>query len=143
MKTPNHIEEIQNKLKASGLKITPQRIAVLEAIYTLQNHPVAEQIIGFVHRKNPNVATGTVYKILDTFVEKGVITKFRTQEEAAHYDGILSSHHHLYSSETDRIADFENEELDQLLIDFFTKNGISGFEIESIKLQINGKFHNR
>lgn len=143
MKPLNPIEAIQKELKSRGLKITPQRLNVLEAVYTLKNHPTADQIIEFVHSKNPSVATGTVYKALDTFVRNGVITKFHTQNEAARYDGIVSNHHHIYSRESDKIDDFENEELDQLLNDFFTKNSIPDFEIESIKLQINGKFRNK
>lgn len=143
VKPTNPIEEIQKELKSRGLKITPQRINVLEAVYTLNNHPTADQIIEFVHSKNPSVATGTVYKALDTFVKNGVITKFHTQNEAARYDGIVSSHHHIYSSESDQIDDFKNEELDQLLYAFFAKNSIPDFEIESIKLQINGKFRNK
>jgi Fur family peroxide stress response transcriptional regulator len=143
VKATNPTETIQRELRCRGLKITPQRINVLEAIYTLGNHPTAEQIIEFVHSKNPSVATGTVYKALDTFVKNGVITKFHTQNEAARYDGFIASHHHLYSRESDKIDDFESEELDQLLLDFFSRNSIPDFEIESIKLQINGKFNSK
>ena len=135
-----HAETIREKLKSKGLKITPQRISVLEAIYTLQDHPAAEQIIDFVHQKNPNIATGTVYKTLDTLVKNGVITKFRTEGEAARYDCILTHHHHLFSSDSDHIEDYENEKLDRLLSDFFKEHSIPNFEIKSIKLQIKGRF---
>ena len=131
---------IQENLKGKNLKITPQRICVLEAIYTLKNHPTAEQIIDFVHTNHPNIATGTVYKTLDTFVKKGVITKFRTKDEAARYDGIRTPHHHLYSTEDNQIEDYVDEELDRILRDYFTQKKIDGFNIESIKLHINGRF---
>lgn len=135
-----YAEAIREKLKSKGLKITPQRVSVLEALYALQDHPAAEQIIDFVRQKNPNIATGTVYKTLDTLVKNGVITKFRTEEEAARYDCILTPHHHLFSSDNDHIEDYENEELDRLLSDFFNTHSIPNFEIKSIKLQINGRF---
>jgi len=135
-----HSDAIREKLKSEGLKITPQRISVLEALYALQDHPVAEQIIDFVRQKNPNIATGTVYKTLDMLVKNGVITKFRTEGEAARYDCILSHHHHLFSADNDHIEDYENEELNRLLSDFFETHGIPNFEIQSIKLQIKGKF---
>jgi len=121
VKTLIHTSIIQEKLKSKGLKVTPQRSGVLEAVYTLRNHPTAEQIIDFVREKNPNVATGTVYKTLDTFVKNGVIRKVRTADEATRYDGILSNHHHLFSTDNDHIEDYENEELDTLLNDFFKK----------------------
>ncbi|NLX65962.1 MAG: transcriptional repressor [Bacteroidales bacterium] len=135
-----HAETIREKLKSKGLKITPQRISVLEALYALQDHPTAEQIIDFIHQKNPNIATGTVYKTLDILVKNGVTTKFRTDGEAARYDCILSHHHHLFSAESDHIEDYENEELNRLLGNFFETHHIPNFEIQSIKLQIKGRF---
>ena len=42
------ITEIRNKLSDKGLKVTPQRIAILEAIIKLNNHPTVENIIDFI-----------------------------------------------------------------------------------------------
>ena len=133
-------EEIREKLQQRGLKITPQRVAVLQALYTLNNHPTAQQIIDFVHKKYSNVATGTIYKTLDTLVEKGVITKVRTADEAARYDGRIDNHHHLYIEGSNRIEDYVNENLDSMLEVFFNENRIPGYEINSIKVHINGKY---
>ncbi len=44
-------EQISQKLKDAGLKVTPQRHAILEAVYTLGNHPTAEQIIEYIRQK--------------------------------------------------------------------------------------------
>lgn len=142
-KKADFLNRIQENLKSKDLKITPQRMCVLEAVYTLNNHPTAEQVIDFVHTNHPNIATGTVYKTLDTFVKKGVITKFRTKDEAARYDGILAPHHHLCSSEDDHIEDYVDEELDRILNDYFEKKQIDYFEIESVKLHINGRFSSK
>jgi len=64
----------------------------------------------------------------------------KTEKDIMRYDGILKNHHHLYSSETNEIKDYWNEDLDQLLTDYFMQNDIENFEISGIKLQINGKF---
>lgn len=135
------IDEIRNKLRESGLKITPQRIAVLESIYTLKNHPTADNIIEYIRLTHPNIAIGTVYNVLDTFVEKQIIKKVKTENDIMRYDGMLEKHHHLYCSESDRIEDYHDSELDQLIEDYFKSKNISGFEIEEIKLQINGRFN--
>ena len=37
--------ELRNKLVAKGLKVTPQRLVILEAIIQLHNHPTAEHIL--------------------------------------------------------------------------------------------------
>jgi hypothetical protein len=39
---------IRNKLTDKGLKATPQRIVILEAILKLNNHPAAENIIDYI-----------------------------------------------------------------------------------------------
>jgi Fur family transcriptional regulator, peroxide stress response regulator len=134
--------EARNKLIEKGLRITPQRLAIFEAILKLYNHPTADDIAAFIKRDFPNVATGTVYKVLDSLVENGLIKKVKTERDVMRYDAILENHHHLYCAESDRIADYYNNEINELLSEYFRKNGIPDFEIGDIKLQIIGKFLN-
>lgn len=127
-------------LKAAGLKVTPQRQAILEAVYHLSNHPTSDQIIEFIRTAHPNIATGTVYNVLEVLVESGLIKRVKTDKDAMRYDGILEKHHHLYCAETDRIEDYRDPELDQMLKGYFEKKGISNFDIEDIILQVKGHF---
>jgi Fur family transcriptional regulator, peroxide stress response regulator len=132
--------EIRNKLKEKNLKVTPQRVAILEAISKLNNHPDAENIIDFIRKNHPNIAIGTVYKVLDALVENGLIKKVKTEKDIMRYDAFLENHHHLYYSDSDRIEDYLDDELNQLIEDHFKRKGIPDFQIEDIKLQIIGKF---
>jgi Fur family peroxide stress response transcriptional regulator len=134
------ISQIKDKLVEKGLKVTPQRIAILEAIYTLRNHPTAEMIMDYIKDTHPGIASATVYKVLDALVENRLIKRVKTEKDRMRYDGIVENHHHIYCSESEEIQDYMNEELDQLLTAFFQKNEINDFKIEEIKLQINGKF---
>ncbi|MFP4370135.1 MAG: Fur family transcriptional regulator [Bacteroidota bacterium] len=136
-------EQIKEKLKTAGLKVTPQRMAILEAIYSLNNHPTAEQILAYIREKHPGIATGTVYKVLDTLVEQSLVKRVKTDRDIMRYDGILESHHHLYDEDSDSIQDYFDDELDVLLDEYFKRKGIPRFEIEEIKLQINGRFINK
>lgn len=133
-------KEIRNHLMEKGLKVTPQRIAILEAITRLKNHPTAEQIIEFIRKNHPNIATGTVYKVLDTFTENGLIKRVKTEKDIMRYDAIVENHHHLYCSRSDRIEDYRDDNLNELLENYFKDKGIPGFQIEDVKLQIIGKF---
>lgn len=133
---------IKDVLQSMGLKITPQRIAVLEAMNSLTDHPTAESIIDYIRRNHPNIAVGTVYKTLETFVEKGIIKKVKTERDVMRYESILEKHHHLYCIESDRIDDYYDPELNDLLEDYFNKKDIPNFKIDDIKLQITGKFTN-
>jgi Fur family peroxide stress response transcriptional regulator len=135
------IEDIRNKFSEKGLKITPQRVVILEAIYKLNNHPTADNIIEYIRELHPNIATGTVYKVLETLVENGLIKKVTTDKDIMRYDGIIENHHHLYCSECDLIEDYKDEELDKLLQNHFKNKNIKGLKIEDIVLQIRGTFN--
>jgi Fur family peroxide stress response transcriptional regulator len=137
------IEEIKNKLVQKRLKVTPQRIAILEAIYNLNNHPTAENIIDYIKEIHPNIATGTVYKVLGTLVDNKLVKKVKTEKDIMRYDGIMENHHHLYCIESDLIKDYVDEELDKLLKNYFKNKNLPGFKIEDIVLQIKGTFDNK
>jgi Fur family transcriptional regulator, peroxide stress response regulator len=133
-------ERILEALKDCGLKVTPQRIAVLDAVINLKNHPTAENIAEFIKDNHPNIATGTVYKSLETLVQCGIINKVKTDSDVMRYDAITQKHHHLYCSESDRIEDFFDAELNDILDNYLKSKKIPNFKIEDIKLQITGKF---
>jgi len=137
------VSETRNKLMEKGLKVTPQRIAILEAILKLNNHPTAENIIDYIRKNHPNIATATVYKVLDALVDNELIIKVKTDRDFMRYDAIIEKHHHLYSAESDRIEDYFDSELNELIDDYFEKKGIPNFEIKDIKLQVIGKFKDK
>lgn len=132
--------KISDLLTNKGLKVTPQRIAILEAIYTLDNHPTADKIIEFIRINHPNIATGTVYKVLDTLIENDLIKKVTTESGIMRYDGIMENHHHLYCTECDLIEDYVDEDLNKLLSKYFKDKKIDGFHIDEFVLQIKGTF---
>lgn len=134
------MDQINQILKEADLKITPQRQAILQAIYHLANHPTAENIIEYIRNTHPNIATGTVYKVLDVLVDNGLVNRVKTDKDIMRYDGILDKHHHLFCEESERIEDYFDEDLDQYLSRYFQKKEIPGFQIDEIKLQINGRF---
>ena len=131
----------REKLQEKGLKVTPQRVAIYEAIVSLNNHPTAENVIEFVKANHPNISVGTVYKVLDSLVEIALLKKVKTEKDIMRYDAVLSNHHHLYCAETDRIEDYEDEKLNQLINAYFETNRIENFKVQDIKLQITGKFN--
>jgi Fur family peroxide stress response transcriptional regulator len=135
-------EYFREQLKQKGLKVTPQRIAIYEAVVNLKNHPTAENIIDYIKRNHPNISIGTVYKILDSLVENRLLKKVKNEKDVMRYDAILNQHHHLYCSETDKIEDFEDPELDKIIADYFSRKKIKGFKVKDITLQITGEFNN-
>mgnify|MGYP003536515025 FL=1 len=123
-----------------GLKVTKQRVAIYEAVAELHNHPTAENIIEYIKSNHPNISVGTVYKVLDSLVENNLLRKVKNEKDIMRYDAVLAHHHHLYCSETERIEDFEDPQLDQFISEYFKKKKIKNFKVQDIKLQITGTF---
>jgi Fur family peroxide stress response transcriptional regulator len=132
----------REQLKGKGLKVTPQRVAIYEAIVKLNNHPRAENVIDYIKANHPNISVGTVYKVLDSLVENELLKKVKTEKDIMRYDAALSNHHHLYCAETERIEDYEDEKLNKLINEYFKNNKIKNFNVTDVKLQITGKFKN-
>lgn len=139
MKTIQHIAK---EISASGLKVTPQRIAVMQALYKL-NHPRAEEIFNEVSGSIPGLSPTTVYNVLDILVSKGIIKRVKTDLGVMRYDAVSDHHHHLYCADTDRVEDFFDPELDQILQEYFENKKIEGFKLDDIKLQLMGKFEEK
>lgn len=133
-------EYIIKSLTGCRLKVTPQRIAVMDAVIKLKNHPTAENIAEFIKVNHPNIATGTVYKTLELLVKNNIIKKVKTDSDVMRYDAITEKHHHLYSAGSVRIEDYYDNELIEIIDTYFSTKSIPNFEIEDIKLQIIGRF---
>jgi Fur family peroxide stress response transcriptional regulator len=131
---------INKRLKGCGLKVTPQRVAVLEALIENKTHPDAESLISIIKNDYPNISTGTIYNILDIYVEKGIIEKMYTDSKVMRYDFFVEDHHHIYLKENNEIHDFYDDELTTLVRNYLgSKNEIKNIDIESIKISIIGK----
>jgi len=128
-------------IKGKGLRVTPQRIIVLEALFN-SNHPTVEKLSELIRARHPNIAIGTIYHVLETFVENALAKKVPTDMGVMRYDAITKAHHHLYCSETDRIEDFYDEDLDAMLNEYFKGKKIEGFDTEEFRIQLIGKFNN-
>ena len=134
------INELIERLKRKGLRVTPQRIVVLEALVNNDSHPNADTIIRIIKKKNPNISFGTIYNILDTFVENGIITKVQTADNVMRYDPLVFEHHHIYLKDSDKVLDYFDENLTKLVKDYLKdKKELSGIDIESININITGQ----
>lgn len=132
-----HPDEI---LRSNKLKVTPQRLAVLEAVYALNDHPSTEKIIAYIQLSHPNIAAGTIYKILEIFTQKGIVCRLKTEQDRMRYDAVTQKHHHLYSLENDHIEDYFDNELNTLLEKYFKEKLIPGFDVQDIRVEIRGQF---
>lgn len=135
-----HNIDFRKRLTDLGLKVTPRRLAILEAIAEL-NHPTTEEIIRYIRKSNPKIAVATVYKALAIMADRNAVSVVKTGNDSNRYDAVIESHHHLCSSSTGIILDYADEKLSELVRKYLKGKKIEGFSIEDFRLQIIGKFN--
>lgn len=133
-------QELAQKLAQHGMKVTPQRIAVLHALLKFHHHPTAEEIFREVSKDIPGLSQATVYNTLDVLVSRGIAFKIATNADVMRYDVVSVPHHHLFDEVSNRVEDYYDPELDQILKIYFAKKSIKGFRPLEIKLHLTGKF---
>lgn len=127
-------------LAQNKLKLTPQRIAILDVILSIREHPTAELVHDYLRLSHPHISIGTIYKTLDLFAAKGIITRIPSMTDQMKYDAVPEKHHHLYCPDNDRIEDFYDEELYEMIKNYLDKKKLPDFTIEDFKLHVIGKF---
>ncbi len=126
--------EAIDKIREAGLKLTPQRKAVYEAMMELRHAPI-EAIISCVQSKDKEITLSTVYRILDSFYKAGLLSQvYHPQTNKCYYDITVHSHHHLFYGQ--QIVDYENPELTQLIQQHLEKKNLVSADIEKIQVQI-------
>lgn len=127
-------------LAQNKLRLTPQRIAIMDVILSIKEHPTAELVHDYLSLSHPHISIGTIYNTLDLFADKGIITRIPSLADQMKYDAVAEKHHHLYCPENGRIEDFYDEELYLIIKNHLDKKKIPDFIIEDFKVHIIGKF---
>jgi Fur family peroxide stress response transcriptional regulator len=84
-------------LKRAGLKLTPQRIAIVRLFATDRSHPTAQDLFERLRPAFPSMSFATVYNTLDTLANTGLAGLVRLpgkKGDAARFDPNTSPHHH-------------------------------------------------
>jgi Fur family transcriptional regulator, peroxide stress response regulator len=128
------LRALEERCRQKGLPVTVQRRAILEAVLRRDDHPSADDIFEAVHARLPQVSRTTIYRVLDTFVDMGLIRRLR-QTGSARFDRNIDRHHHLICSRCGKVMDLEDPALDQLPM---PNRKLHGFEIDDYSVQFSG-----
>jgi Fur family peroxide stress response transcriptional regulator len=128
-------EELERACRARGLPVTVQRRAVFQAIIEHEDHPTADQIYEQIKTQVPGISRTTVYRILDTFVELGLVARICHHGSAARFDPKTCRHHHLVCSYCETIIDLEDDLAIQLKLPDVEAHG---FEIDDYHVHFRG-----
>jgi len=89
------VERAVERLRALGVRMTPQRYAILNYLYTHHEHPTAEEIYQALASEYPSMSVATVYNNLKVFKEAGLIQELTFGDQASRYDANAEDHYHV------------------------------------------------
>lgn len=82
-------------LKSSGLKATPQRVAVLKELGKENHHPTMEEMYLNIKKENPTISLATVYKNVNVLRENGIVIEINIPNGKMRYDYLSIPHIHM------------------------------------------------
>ncbi|MEC5424128.1 peroxide-responsive transcriptional repressor PerR [Virgibacillus sp. C22-A2] len=123
-------------LKESGVRITPQRHAVLEYLLTTMNHPTADDIYKALEGKFPNMSVATVYNNLRVLREIGLVRELTYGDASSRFDCNTTEHYHMICDSCGKIVDFHYPSLEE--VESLAEQ-VTGFEVSHHRLELYGK----
>ncbi len=101
-------EEVLADLKRAGLKLTPQRIAIVGALVDDATHPTAQDLYERLRPAFPTMSFATVYNTLDALTALGRVGSLRLGS-AVRFDPNTAPHHHAICDECGAVVDLPAE----------------------------------
>ncbi len=109
-------EMLVNRLRARGIRVTPQRATILHAIETMPGHLTAEELYAAVKTESPYINLATVYRTLDLLKTLGLVTDTDMGTGASHYAlRSHADHHHAICRVCHHSVEFPDHLLDSLI----------------------------
>jgi Fur family peroxide stress response transcriptional regulator len=138
-KSPNakadRTERLAALFKERGVPLTHQRSVIFDSLVDRKDHPTADQVYEKVRKELPNISRMTVYRVLELFVNLGIITKVCHPGVAVRFDPTTDIHHHLICIQCHTLFDVEHSE--NFAVEPPDTRGL-GFEVMSYSVQFRG-----
>jgi Fur family ferric uptake transcriptional regulator len=125
---------LRNELHQRGLRMTPQRQLVLDAVREL-GHATPEQICGRVQQAAPAVNITTVYRTLDLLERIGVVRHTHLGHGAPTYSEQEHEHVHLVCHECGTVMEVPTDVMEGLAAQL---DALHGFELDVAHVALSG-----
>lgn len=96
---------VMKHYRETGLKLTPQRIAILDFLEGNTGHPSAEEIYRAVSEKFPTMSFATVYNTLAALRRKGTVVDLTIDPDKRRYDPNTKPHNHFICTSCRKVVD--------------------------------------
>ena len=126
-------------LDQKNLRLTSQRQAIIDSVFSTEEHFTAEQLLEWSRRRDRSVSRATVYRTLPLLTESGLVREIDFGKDYKFYDPNYAdhpNHSHIICQDCDKIVEFESEKIEKLESEISHK---LGFELKMQRLQISAR----
>ena len=127
--------KLEDFCREQGVPLTVQRRVILETLAARTDHPTADHVYDAVRGVIRGVSRTTVYRVLETFVRLGIVSKVSNPQAKARFDADTARHHHLICTGCDTVTDCRDERLSGIELPGEVQ---AGFEVRDFSLAITG-----
>jgi len=124
-------------LAKKNLRITSQRQAIVDTVFSTDQHFTAEQLLEWSRLKDKSVSRATVYRTLPLLTESGLVHEMDFGKDYKFYDPNYAdhpNHNHLICQDCEKIVEFESDKIEEIESQISHK---LGFSMKSQRLQIS------
>lgn len=129
------VEQALEKLKGTGVRMTPQRQAILSYLMNTKSHPTADEIYRALESTFPSMSVATVYNNLKVFVESGLVRELTFGDASSRYDADLTDHYHAICGSCGKIVDFHHPPIAEVEN---TAAEATGFIVNGHRVEVHG-----
>src|SRR6202522_1625158 len=125
-------------LQGQKLRITPQRRAIIDTVFSTAEHFTAGQLLKWSRRRDKSVSRATVYRTLPLLTASGLVREMDFGRDYKFYDPNYAehpNHSHIICNDCEKIVEFESDKIDKLESEISHK---LGFAVKAQRLQITG-----
>ena len=107
--------DVENKCKQKGVRLTDQRKLIAKVMSDSESHPDVDELHKKVSKFNSKISIATVYRTVKLFEEAGIVEKHDFKGNKSRYEQAPEEHHdHLIDINSGEIIEFVNEEIEKL-----------------------------
>ncbi len=100
-------EYLVSELKNKNIRLSHQRLKVLEYMNDNRIHPTVDQIYIALHKEIPTLSKTTIYNTLNALVDAGLVKAVNIEDNELRYDIISNEHGHFKCESCGNIYDFQ------------------------------------
>lgn len=115
-KIPKLLDGYREYLSQKGLKLTKQRLLIVEEFFRSGGHINADDLFRRVQKRYKGIGLASVYRTLKSLTESGLALERRFLDKTSvfEYNDPTAHHDHLICMRCRQIIEFENEEIERL-----------------------------